>query len=314
MLKPQGKDICIYADLRRSFSLVDLFSPTSSYAETAQSARQALIAYEASLRARHFTNASLNALPLPRILDPQTPAHPPARLRTLWALFQTTISSILYLPFFILPLMAHLPIYTIGKFTQVYLNSEEPEAFAQNKIVFSLLVLIVFIYPTIFFFTWAIFLFTPVGFLLASAWTVLFGIYHTKLVDRNYTRWKKLVATWRVLAGIWLPQFVSSAASSENGENKIRKMLRLRSEAAQSLADLLIKLERSQDTANNNNNTQKKQDGKEEQEATGAKFTPDMVDWYRGLGARLGTSHKAGHAMVQHENDGEVHMQRMKQS
>lgn len=288
---------------------MDLFSPSSEYASSASSARQALIAYESALKARHFTNSSLNALPLPRILDPRTPATPPDRLRTLWALTQTTISSLLYLPFFILPLLTHLPIYTIGKITQIYLNNGEPEAFAQNKIVFSLLVLIVFIYPTMFFFTWAIFLFTPVGFLLALAWTILFTIYHTKLVDKNYARWKKLVATWRVLAGIWLPQFISSSATGES-ENKIRQMLRLRSEAAQALADLLIKMEHSNQNSGKSTTLQEQQDGS----TVAAKFSPDMVDWYRSLGARLGTSHKAGHAMVQHEGDGEIHMQRMKQS
>lgn len=269
-----------------------------------------MIAYESALKARHFTNSSLNALPLPRILDPQTPATPPDRLRTLWALTSTTISSILYLPFFILPLMTHLPIYTIGKFTQIYLNNSEPEAFAQNKIVFSLLVLIVFIYPTMFFFTWALFLFTPIGFLLAGAWTVLFSVYHTKLVDRNYARWKKLVATWRVLAGIWLPQYISSTST---GENQIRQMLRLRSGAAQALADLLIKMENS-NNQNGGQSTLQQKGGVAEDGSAVAKFSPDMVDWYRSLGARLGTSHKAGHAMVQHEGDGEIHMQRMKQS
>lgn len=290
-------------------SLVDLFSPTSQYTESAASARKALIAYEQLLRARHFTNASLNALPLPRILDPQTAARPPDRLRTLWALTQTTFQSILYLPFFILPLLAHLPIYLIGKFTQVYLNSTEPEAFAQNKIVFSLLVLIVFIYPTTFFFTWAVFLFSPVGFMLAVCWTILFGIYHTKLVDRNYTRWKKLVATWRVLAGVWLPRFITN--DSSNQENKIRQMLNLRSTAARELADLLIKMEQQDDSNANTRGLQSQQD--HDDEGILKKFTPDLVDWYRSLGARLGTSHKAGHAMVQQDGDGEVYMQRMKQ-
>lgn len=205
--------------------------------------------------------------------------------------------------------MAHLPIYMIGKFTQIYLNSEEPEAFAQNKIVFSLLMLIVFVYPTIFFFTWAVFLFTPVGYILASVWTVLFGIYHTKLVDRNYTRWKKLVATWRVLAGIWLPKFITN--DSGNQENKIRQMLKLRSTAAQELADLLIKMEKNENGPSNS--VSKSTDYNEEDDLM-VKFRPELVDWYRSLGARLGTSHKAGHAMVQHEGDGDVHMQRMKQS
>jgi hypothetical protein len=290
-----------YLLTRRFNSLVDLFSPESQYAEYASSARKTLIAYENLLREQHFTGASLNALPMPSILDPQTVARPPDRLRTLWALIRATFSSVLFLPFFILPLLAHLPIYIIGKITQVYLNNDEPEAFAQNKIVFSLLVLIVFIFPITFFFTWAVFLFTPIGFLLALGWTVLFSIYHTKLVDRNYSRWKKLVATWRVLGAIWLPTFLGSA----NG-NKTREMLRLRSDAAHALADLLIKLERQED----NDGAVMQRDTERES----AKFSPSRVDWYRSLGARLGTSHKAGHSMVQQEGDGEVHMQRMKQS
>lgn len=243
-----------------SQSLVDLFSPASPRAAQAASARAVLIEYDSVLRSNGFTNASLNALPLPRILDPRTPAAPPARLRTLWALTKTSLTAVVLLPFFLLPLLAHLPVYAIGKSTQLYLNSVEAEAFAQNKIVFSLLALIFAVYPAIFFATWALWLFTPLGLLVALAWTAMFAVYHTRLVDRNYGRWKRLVAAWRVLVGIWWPEV--TPASESQGETKIRKMLRLRSEAAKSVADLALNLE-------------SEKEGREE------------VQWYRSLGARV---------------------------
>lgn len=238
---------------------MDLFSSASPRSSQAASARAVLIEYESVLRSNGFTNASLNALPLPRILDPRTPAAPPARLRTLWALIKTTLTAVLLLPFFLLPLLAHLPVYAIGKSTQLYLNSVEAEAFAQNKIVFSLLALIFAVYPAIFFTTWALWLFTPLGLVVALAWTAMFAVYHTRLVDRNYGRWKRLVAAWRVLVGIWWPEVSTSDAQ---GETKTRRMLRLRSEAAKSIADLVLTLE-------------SEKEGKEE------------VQWYRSLGARV---------------------------
>ena len=93
---------------------MELLSPESVYASQATSARSSLIAYEAILRELKFANSSLNALPLPRILDPHTPASPPDRFSSLFALFKTTLSSLLFLPFFALPLLAHLPIYIVG--------------------------------------------------------------------------------------------------------------------------------------------------------------------------------------------------------
>ena len=67
-----------------------------------------------------------------------------------------------------------------------------------------------------------------------------FAVYHGALIDINYAGAKRLLATWRVLLGIWLPQI---GAADEKGENKIRRVLRLRAEAALSLADMLQSME-----------------------------------------------------------------------
>lgn len=264
--------------------MIELFSPNAHTSDKSAHAKAALVRYDATLRQLRYTNASLNAIPLPRILDPLHPAPVPDRLRTLWALFKATFSSLKLLPFFILPLLAHLPIYIIGKATQYYVNAVDAEEFAQNKIVFSLLVLLLFIYPAIFFFTWALCLFTPIGLFIALGWTAAFSVYHTRLVDANYKQWKRLVVAWRVLASIWWPTLLSTGkqqlqASTGTGQSdsstavedtakkssggNARRMLRERSEAANAAADLLLALERDGQWA-------------------------DKVDFLRSCGARIG--------------------------
>merc|ERR1711939_304772 len=252
-----------------SQTLANLFSPESPLSSQAAAARDSLIAYEAELRKNHYTNSSLNALPLPRILDPLHAAPAPDRLRTLWALTRRTTSSLIFLPFFILPLFAHLPVYLVGKGTQIYLsNPAEPEEFAQTKIVFSLFVLLFFVYPITFFFTWALFLFTPWGFLIALAWTAAFAHYHTRLVDLNYTRFKKLVAAWRILVALWVPGY----------EGSVRKMLSLRSEAAKNLAELLLNIEKTGHGAK----------GDLSQADADKTFDASTVEWLRSLDAKIG--------------------------
>ena len=256
-------------------SLVDLFENNKAHSEAAALTKAALVKYSATLKQLKFTNGSLNALPLPRLLDPLHPAPAPDRLQSLWALFKASSSALLLLPFFILPLLAHTPAYVIGKLTQYYVSPIDEEEFAQNKIVFSLIVLVVFIYPAIFFFTWALCLFTPIGFVIALGWTAAFSAYHTRLVDSNYKQWKKLVAAWRVLGGLWIPVFLqskylppvdgkaSAQAVAADAGGSIRRMLRERSEAANAAADLLLKLERND-------------------------AWEDRVNWLRQCGARIG--------------------------
>ena len=65
------------------------------------------------------------------------------------------------------------------------LVENEEETQAQNKIIFGLLLLLA-IYPSIFFFLWALFWLTPVGAVAALATSYAFAVYHVKIVDDNY--------------------------------------------------------------------------------------------------------------------------------
>ena len=62
---------------------------------------------------------------------------------------------------------------------------DEEETQAQNKIIFALLLLLA-IYPAMFFFLWALFWLTPIGAVIALAMSYAFVVYHVKIVDDNY--------------------------------------------------------------------------------------------------------------------------------
>lgn len=123
----------------------------------------------------------LSSLPLPRSLDPNTPTTVPGRLFTLLILVRDSISALIGLPFFLFPLIVHIPVYIMGRWGASLVEAEE-ETQAQNKVVFGLLSLLL-IYPATFFFLWALFWYTPVGALLAASAVYLFAIYHTKTID-----------------------------------------------------------------------------------------------------------------------------------
>jgi uncharacterized membrane protein len=65
------------------------------------------------------------------------------------------------------------------------LVQDEEETQAQNKIIFALLLLLA-IYPAMFFFLWALFWLTPMGAVVALAMSYGFIVYHVKIVDDNY--------------------------------------------------------------------------------------------------------------------------------
>jgi glycerol-3-phosphate O-acyltransferase / dihydroxyacetone phosphate acyltransferase len=65
------------------------------------------------------------------------------------------------------------------------LVQDEEETQAQNKIIFALLLLLA-IYPAMFFFLWALFWLTPMGAVIALAMSYAFIVYHVKIVDDNY--------------------------------------------------------------------------------------------------------------------------------
>lgn len=77
--------------------------------------------------------------------------------------------------------MVHMPAYLASRWAAKLVEDEE-ETQAQNKIVLGLLSLVL-IYPTAFFFLWALFLYTPLGAIVAATTVWLFAVYHVKIID-----------------------------------------------------------------------------------------------------------------------------------
>lgn len=164
----------------RSHSLVDLFStpnPTPNYV----SVKHNLLEYYSLLQSTHLSNSVLSSLPLPRSLDPNTPATLPSRLYALLVVTRDSAAALMGLPFFLLPLIVHIPVYAMGRLGARLVEDEE-ETQAQNKVAFGLLCLLL-IYPTAFFFLWAMLWYTPTGAILAAVTVYLFAVYHTKMVN-----------------------------------------------------------------------------------------------------------------------------------
>lgn len=143
--------------------------------------RKRLLEYYSLLHSSHLSNSALSALPLPRSLDPRRSEPLPSRLRTLLVLLKDTFAVLVRLPFFLFPLMVHMPAYLASRWAAKLVEDEE-ETQAQNKIVLGLLSLVL-IYPTAFFFLWALFLYTPLGAIVAATTVWLFAVYHVKIID-----------------------------------------------------------------------------------------------------------------------------------
>lgn len=90
------------------------------------------------------------------------------------------MSSLIRLPFFLLPLIIHLPIYIITK-SSLRLSDFEEE-FAQNKIALGL-ALAALTYLGLFSVAWWILFLVPFGSLIAAAAVWLVAIYHVRLID-----------------------------------------------------------------------------------------------------------------------------------
>ncbi|KAJ6538790.1 hypothetical protein DFH09DRAFT_991549 [Mycena vulgaris] len=186
-----------------SQTLVDLFStpnPTPNFKST----KRHLLEYYSLLQSTHLTNSVLSSLPLSRTLDPNTQTPLPSRLLTLLILVRDSFSALLRLPFFAFPLVMYMPVYFMGRLGARLVEDEE-ETQAQNKLVFGLLSMLL-IYPAAFFFLWSLFLYTRVGALMAAATLWLFARYHDTMINANYEQAKRLLATWRVLVGVWAPK------------------------------------------------------------------------------------------------------------
>ncbi|RDB16781.1 Glycerol-3-phosphate O-acyltransferase 2 [Hypsizygus marmoreus] len=186
-----------------SQTLVDLFS-TPNASPNFNSVRRNLLEYYSLLQSSNLTNTVLSSLPLPRSLDPNTPATVPSRLFTLLILIRDSIFALIRLPFFLFPLIVHAPVYAMGR-VGARLVKDEEETQAQNKVVFGLLASML-IYPAAFFFLWALFWYTSAGALLAAVILYMFATYHNRLIDANYERAKRIMAAWRVLVGVWAPK------------------------------------------------------------------------------------------------------------
>jgi glycerol-3-phosphate O-acyltransferase / dihydroxyacetone phosphate acyltransferase len=144
-------------------------------------AKQHLLRYYSLLHSSHLTNAVLHSLPLPRSLDPNTPATVPSRLYTLLLFIRDSTAALVKLPFCFVPLIVHTPVYIMGRIGAKLVESEE-ETQAQNKLAFGLISLLL-IYPALFFFLWALFWFTGLGALLSAFIVYLFAVYHIKIID-----------------------------------------------------------------------------------------------------------------------------------
>ncbi|THH14024.1 hypothetical protein EW146_g6264 [Bondarzewia mesenterica] len=186
-----------------SQTLVDLFS-TPDATPNFNSVKRRLLEYYSLLQSTQLTNSVLSALPLPDTLDPHRPVPLPSRLFTLLILIRDSIACLVRLPFFLFPLIIHMPAYVMGRLGARLVEHEE-ETQAQNKILFGLLLLSL-IYPAAFFFFWAFLWYTPMGALFAFLIVWLTAVYHTKLINDNYEHVKRLAAAWRVLIGVWAPK------------------------------------------------------------------------------------------------------------
>ncbi|KAM6502302.1 glycerol-3-phosphate-acyltransferase [Amanita muscaria] len=186
-----------------SQTLVDLFS-SINVTPNANNVRRRLLDYYSLLQSSHLTNSVLSSLPLPSSLDPHTPASVPSRLFTLLILLKDSISAVFRLPFFLLPLLVHLPVYFTSRLG-ASLAEDEEETQAQNKVAFGLLSSLL-IYPTTFFILWAFLYYKPAGGILAAFIVYMFASYHNRVIDDAYGRAKRIVAAWRVLVGVWAPK------------------------------------------------------------------------------------------------------------
>ncbi|KAF9531602.1 glycerol-3-phosphate-acyltransferase [Crepidotus variabilis] len=186
-----------------SQTLVDLFTEIN-VTSNCKTARRHLLEYYSLLQSSHLTNSVLSSLPLPRSLDPKHSATIPSRLYTLLILIRDSIPVFIQLPFILIPLLIHAPVYFMGRVGAKLADTEE-ETQAQNKVALGLLSLLL-IYPSIFFFLWSTLWYTRVGALVAASVVSLFAVYHVRMIDRSYERAKQFIAAWRVLVGVWVPR------------------------------------------------------------------------------------------------------------
>ncbi|CAD6575431.1 MAG: hypothetical protein TREMPRED_001419 [Tremellales sp. Tagirdzhanova-0007] len=270
LLWEREEDLLLKNYVEVSQTLVDLFT---TRLETIDRVKALLVTYHKLLISSRLSNEALTDLPLPQTLDPTRKASLPSRFSTLYMLTKDSITCLIRLPFFLIPMLVHIPVYIFG-ILGARLVEDELETHAQMKIALGLL-LSFLTYPVLFFTIWAIIRQVPLGGAIAACAVWLLGRSHSALIDENYTAMKRLVAAWRILNGVWLPHrfemslpsFLDSSSlfapdppkiaglSPDSEPEKytrpkrlpsrvlVRHVLRLRLEAARELAKLLFELE-----------------------------------------------------------------------
>ncbi|GAA5911387.1 uncharacterized protein JCM6883_000080 [Sporobolomyces salmoneus] len=184
-------------------SLIDLFAAPSP-SPALRRLKRLLNAYRDTLQASSLSHLSLSSLPLPATLDPSVPQPLPTRARVFTSICLSTLACLLRLPFFLLPLIVHLPIYL---FTRYASSGALEEDQAQKKVAVGL-VLALGSYAAFFGVACALlWVSLPYGgaILVSLAGTICFVAYHNRLVDENYRQFQRLLALWRVLVGLWSP-------------------------------------------------------------------------------------------------------------
>lgn len=171
-------------------SLVDLFSDLS-VTPNCETARRQLLEYYSLLQTSHLTHSVLSSLPLPRSLDPKNPATIPSRLYTLLILIRDSLAVLIQLPFFLVPLVIHTPVYVMGRLGAKLAEMEE-ETQAQNKVALGL-VSVLLIYPATFFFVWSMLWYTRIGAVIAAGIVYLFAVSHVSLIDREFNRFRNWI-------------------------------------------------------------------------------------------------------------------------
>ncbi|BGP43401.1 hypothetical protein JCM10449v2_007436 [Rhodotorula kratochvilovae] len=190
-------------------TLVDLFAaPEPSRA--LRRLRRLLNTYRDALNATGLSHLSLSSLPLPATLDPDVPHPLPTRFRVLGSILLSTLSCLVRLPFFLLPLVVHLPVYLFARYASSGALEEDK---AQNKVAIGL-VLALATYAAFFAVACAL-LWTSMAWggaiVVALVGTVAFVAYHNRLVDANYRQFQRLLALWIVLFALWTPVARSEA-------------------------------------------------------------------------------------------------------
>jgi len=113
-----------------------------------------------------------------------TKAAVASRLYTIPVLVRDSMSVMIRLPLFLVPLIMHIPAYVLAWYGGKLVEDEE-ETQAQNKVGFGLLAVIL-TFSTVFFVLWRLMMYTVVGALISGGTVYLFGKYHREMIDGEY--------------------------------------------------------------------------------------------------------------------------------